>query len=110
MKHWIFLAAAIVSEVIATSALKSTESFTRPIPSLVVVVGYVLAIYLLGLTLKTIPVGIAYAIWAGLGIVLVAAVSWLMYGQRLDLPAVVGILLIIAGVAIINLFSKTAVH
>ncbi|WP_432697854.1 DMT family transporter [Marinobacterium sp. YM272] len=110
MKQWIFLAAAIVSEVIATSALKSTESFTRPIPSVIVVVGYVLAIYLLGLTLKTIPVGIAYAIWAGMGVVLVALVSWLAFGQRLDLPAVLGICLIIAGVAVINLFSKTAVH
>lgn len=110
MNPWLLLAIAIVSEVIGTSALKASESFTRPIPSVIVIIGYVLAAYLLALTLKTIPVGVAYAIWAGMGVVLVALVSWLLYGQRLDMPAVAGMCLVIAGVAVINLFSKTAMH
>ncbi len=110
MKYWVFLAVAIVSEVIATSALKSSEGFTKPGPTLLVAVGYVLAAYLLSLTLRAIPVGIAYAIWAGLGVVLVGIVSWLVHGQKLDLPAVLGMGLIVLGVAVINLFSKSAVH
>ncbi|SEG55920.1 DMT family transporter [Marinobacterium lutimaris] len=110
MNPWFLLAVAIVSEVIGTSALKASESFTRPIPSAIAIVGYVLAAYLLALTLKTIPVGIAYAIWAGMGVVLVALASWLLYDQRLDMPAVAGMCLVVAGVAVINLFSKTAMH
>ncbi|PXW86028.1 small multidrug resistance pump [Nitrosomonas sp. Nm84] len=110
MQHWILLAIAIVSEVIATSYLKSAEGFTRLWPSLVVVVGYLLAFYLLSLTLKTIPVGIAYAIWSGVGIVLIALSGWLFLGQSLDIPAVIGLTLIIAGVMVINIFSKSAAH
>ncbi|WP_153447075.1 DMT family transporter [Vibrio algicola] len=110
MKHWLFLGIAIVSEVIATSAMKSAEGFTKLIPSTVVVIGYVIAFYCLSLTLKTLPVGIAYAIWAGLGIVLVAVVSWLLHGQKLDLAAVLGMGLIIAGVVVINLFSHSGGH
>ena len=110
MQNWILLAIAIVSEVIATSYLKSTEGFTRLWPSLVVVVGYLLAFYLLSLTLKTIPVGIAYAIWSGVGIVLIALSGWLFLGQSLDIPAVIGLTLIIAGVAVINIFSQNAAH
>ncbi|MBD1577556.1 EamA family transporter [Vibrio sp. S11_S32] len=110
MKHWLFLGIAIVSEVIATSAMKSAEGFTKLIPSTVVVIGYVIAFYCLSLTLKTLPVGIAYAIWAGLGIVLVAVVSWLLHGQKLDLAAVLGMGLIIAGVVVINLFSHSGDH
>lgn len=110
MQHWILLAIAIVSEVIATSYLKSAEGFTRLWPSLVVVVGYLLAFYLLSLTLKTIPVGIAYAIWSGVGIVLIALSGWLFLGQSLDIPAVIGLTLIIAGVAVINIFSQSAAH
>ncbi len=110
MQHWILLAIAIVSEVIATSYLKSAEGFTRLWPSLVVVVGYLLAFYLLSLTLKTIPVGIAYAIWSGVGIVLIALSGWLFLGQSLDIPAVIGLALIIAGVAVINIFSQSAAH
>ncbi|WP_297324023.1 SMR family transporter [Nitrosomonas sp.] len=110
MQNWILLAIAIVSEVIATSCLKSTEGFTRLWPSLVVVVGYLLAFYLLSLTLKTIPVGIAYAIWSGVGIVLIALSGWLFLGQSLDIPAVIGLTLIIAGVAVINIFSQTVTH
>lgn len=110
MKNWLFLGIAIVAEVVATSALKSSDGFSRLMPSIVVVVGYVLAFYFLSLTLKVIPIGVAYAIWAGLGIVLIALVSWVIYGQKLDLPAIAGMTLIIAGVAVINLFSRTAGH
>ncbi|MFL1465229.1 DMT family transporter [Marinobacter sp. DUT-3] len=110
MKNWLFLGIAIVAEVVATSALKSSDGFSRLMPSIVVVAGYVLAFYFLSLTLKVIPIGVAYAIWAGLGIVLIALVSWVIYGQKLDLPAIAGMTLIIAGVAVINLFSRTAGH
>jgi small multidrug resistance pump len=108
--QYAYLFAAILCEVVATSALKAAEGFTRLWPSLVVVVGYALAFYFLSLTLRTIPVGIAYAVWSGIGIVLIAAVGWIAYGQRLDGPAIAGMGLILAGVVIINLFSKTAGH
>ena len=110
MQHWIFLAVAIISEVIATSFLKSAEGFTRFWPSVVVVAGYLLAFYLLSLTLKTIPVGVAYAIWSGIGIVLIALSGWLFLGQSLDTPAVIGLTLIVAGVIVINVFSRTVAH
>ena len=110
MQHWIYLAIAIISEVIATSFLKSAEGFTRFWPSLMVVVGYLLAFYLLSLTLKTIPVGVAYAIWSGVGIVLIALSGWLFLGQSLDTPAVIGLTLIVAGVIVINVFSRTVAH
>ncbi|MBL0012123.1 MAG: EamA family transporter [Nitrosomonas sp.] len=110
MQHWIFLSIAIISEVIATSCLKAAEGFTRFWPSLVVVVGYLLAFYLLSLTLKTIPVGVAYAIWSGVGIVLIALSGWLFLGQSLDIPAVIGLALIVAGVFVINVFSRTVSH
>ncbi|SFM98498.1 DMT family transporter [Nitrosomonas communis] len=110
MQQWIFLSLAILSEVIATSSLKATEGFTRFWPSLIVVVGYLLAFYLLSLTLKTIPVGIAYAIWSGVGVVLIAIIGWLFLEQPLDIPAIIGLLLIVAGVLIINVFSKTISH
>lgn len=105
--HWLYLAIAIVAEVIATSLLKSTESFTRPGPSLIVAAGYASAFYFLTLTLKTIPVGVAYAVWSGAGMVLVTAVAWFWHKQVLDLPAIIGMILIIAGVLIMNLFSKS---
>ncbi|THT95387.1 Qac family quaternary ammonium compound efflux SMR transporter [Lampropedia puyangensis] len=110
MKAWIYLAAAIVAEVIATSALKSSEEFTKLAPSVVVVIGYGVAFYFLSLVLKTIPVGIAYAVWSGLGIVLIAAVAWLFHGQKLDAWAFVGMGLIVSGVAVLNLLSKTSTH
>ncbi|SFI38774.1 SMR family transporter [Nitrosomonas sp. Nm34] len=110
MQQWILLSLAILSEVIATSFLKATEGFTRFWPSLVVVVGYLLAFYLLSLTLKIIPVGIAYAIWSGAGVVLIAIIGWLFLEQSLDIPAIIGLLLIVAGVLIINVFSKTVSH
>ena len=110
MKNWLFLAVAILGEVIATSALKSSHGFTRLVPSVVVVAGYGVAFYFLSLALKSIPVGIAYAVWAGLGIVLVAGIAWVFHGQKLDLWAFVGIGLIISGVAVLNLLSKVGAH
>jgi small multidrug resistance pump len=108
--NWLYLAIAIVSEVIATSALKAADGFTKPWPSAVVVVGYVLAFYFLSLTLRTIPVGIAYAVWSGVGIVLVSIVGWVLYGQRLDAAAFLGISLIAAGVVVLNTLSKSSAH
>ncbi len=110
MKQWVFLFLAIVSEVIATSVLKSTQEFTRLLPSLIVAAGYVSAFYFLSLTLRTIPVGIAYAIWSGVGVALITLVGWLIYGQTLDMPAFVGIALIVSGVVVLNLFSRTLPH
>ena len=107
---FVYLALAIVAEVIGTSALKATEGFTRPGPTLIVVIGYGIAFYLLSLVLRTLPVGVAYAIWAGMGIVLVTLVELLVYGQRPDPPAVLGIALIVTGVVVIQLFSRVAVH
>jgi small multidrug resistance pump len=107
---FVYLVLAIVAEVIATSALKASMGFTRPLPSLVVVVGYGLAFYLLGLVLRTLPVGVAYAIWAGLGIVLVTLVGIVVFGEKPDLPAVIGITLIVAGVVMLQVFSKMSVH
>lgn len=107
---YVYLTIAIIAEVIATSALKSSEEFTRLIPSVIVVVGYGTAFYCLALVLRTIPVGIAYAIWAGLGITLVAIVSAILFKQIPDLPAIIGMSLIICGVVIINVFSKMDVH
>jgi len=109
-KPWVLLAAAIVAEVIATSALKSSDGFSRLWPSLLVVAGYGAAFFLLSLTLRAIPVGIAYAVWSGVGIVLVAAIAWLVHGQRLDAPAMLGMALIVAGVVVLNVFSKALAH
>lgn len=110
MQIALMLGVAIVLEVIATSALRSAEGFTRLVPSLVCVIGYAIAIYLLSLTVRTLPTGIVYAIWSGLGIVLVAAVAWVRDGQRLDAPAVVGLGLIVAGVLVVNLMSDSVGH
>jgi small multidrug resistance pump len=104
---YLYLAIAILAEVVATSALKAAEGFSRLGPSLVVAAGYATAFYFLSLTLRTIPVGVAYAIWSGVGILLIAAAGWFLYGQALDLPAVVGLALIVAGVLVVNLFSET---
>lgn len=108
--NYLFLAIAVIAEVIATTALKSSQGFTRLVPSLVVAGGYACAFYFLSLTLRTIPVGVAYAIWSGLGIALVAAIAWVFHGQRLDFPAIVGLSLILAGVLIVSLLSKSAAH
>lgn len=110
MNAWVTLGLAIAAEVVATSALKSSEGFTRPWPSLLVVVGYGLAIYLLSLVLEAIPVGVAYAIWSGLGVVLITLAAWVVYGQRIDLPGLIGMGLIVAGVVVLNLFSNASAH
>lgn len=110
MKNYLFLLLAIVLETIATSSLKASEQFTKLVPSLITIIGYIAAFYLLSLTLRSIPVGIAYAIWSGIGIVLVTLVGIVMFKQVPDLPAIIGLLLIIAGVVVINVFSKTSAH
>ena len=107
---YLYLAVAIIAEVVATNALKASDGFTRLIPSIIVVVGYGAAFYLLALVLKTIPVALAYAIWAGLGIVLVALAAAVMFRQIPDLPGLIGIALIVAGVIVISAFSKTTGH
>ena len=109
-KNWLFLLVAIVSEVIATSALKSSEGFSRLWPSVVVVIGYGIAFYCLALTLRVIPMGVVYAIWSGIGIVLITLVGWFLFEQKLDLPALLGIGLIASGVVVMNVFSKTMGH
>ena len=108
--NFVFLSIAIVAEVIGTSALKASESFTKPWPALVSLVAYGIAFYFLALTLKTIPVGIAYAIWSGLGIVLISLVGLIWFRQSLDTPALIGLGLIIAGVVVINAFSQSTAH
>jgi small multidrug resistance pump len=107
---YLLLVVAIVAEVIATSALARTDGFSRLVPSLIAVLGYGFAFYLLSLVTRTVPVGIVYAVWSGAGIVLVALAGWLLFGQKLDLAAIVGLALIIAGVLIINLVSKSVSH
>ena len=110
MKNWLILFIAIVAEVIATSALKSSEGFTKPMASIVVILGYMIAFYCLSLTLKTIPVGIAYAVWSGVGIVLITTVAWIVFDQKLDVWGIIGIVLIMSGVLVLNLLSKTSSH
>lgn len=107
---YVYLTIAILSEVVGTAALKASEDFTRPWPTLLVAAGYGIAFVCLSLTLRTIPVGIAYAIWAGCGIVLLVAASYVLFGQALDRPALMGIALIVAGVVVINLFSASVPH
>ena len=110
MHPYALLGVAIVAEVIATSALKASAGFTRLWPSAIVVLGYGTAFYCLSLTLQSLSVGVAYALWSGLGIVLVTVASYVLYRQSVDAPALIGMALIVAGVAVIQLFSKTAVH
>ena len=105
---YVFLGLAIVFEVVGSSFMKSSDGFTKWLPSTVVVVAYITCFYFLSLALKTIPLGVAYAVWAGLGIVLTAAISVLVFKQKLDLAAIIGIIFIIIGVVIMNFFSKTA--
>ncbi|MCZ6577571.1 MAG: multidrug efflux SMR transporter [Gammaproteobacteria bacterium] len=107
---YLYLAVAIIAEVVATSALKASEEFTKLVPSALVIIGYGVAFYCLTLVLRNIPVGIAYAIWAGLGIVLIAIVGAVLFRQIPDIPAVLGMTLILSGVVVINVFSKTVSH
>ena len=107
---YLYLTIAILSEVAGTAALKASDDFTKPLPILVVLVGYGTAFLCLALVLRTMPVGIAYAIWAGCGIVLVAVAGYVLFGQKLDAPALVGMALILAGVVTVNLFSTSLGH
>ena len=107
---YLYLGIAIVSEVIATTALKASDGFSQLWPSIITVVGYSVAFYCLALTLKVIPTGVAYAIWSGVGIVLISLVAWVVYRQQLDLPAIIGMALIVAGVVVINVFSDSVRH
>jgi small multidrug resistance pump len=109
-RAWLYLGIAIVAEVVATSALKAAAGFSRPGPSVIVVVGYGIAFYFLSLTLQTIPVGVTYAIWCGVGIVLITLVAWLLYGQSLDAGAIIGLALITAGVIVLNVYSRVVAH
>lgn len=110
LKTYAFLVAAIAAEVVATTALARSESFTRPAATLVALLGYAVAFWLLSFCLRTMPTGVVYAIWSGLGIVLITAVGWIWSRQTLDGPALLGLGLILAGVLVINLFSKTVAH
>ena len=107
---WLYLVIAIVTEVIGTTALKATEGFTKLIPSIIVALSYGSSFYFLSLTLKSIPVGIAYAVWSGVGIVLIAIVGWLLFGQTIDRYGILGIALIGAGVIVLNTLSQSGVH
>ncbi|WP_458756165.1 DMT family transporter [Afipia sp. TerB] len=107
---YIYLIMAVGFEVIGTAALQASEQFTRPKPLILTAIGYAAAFYFLSLVLRTMPVGVAYAIWSGLGVVLITLVGLIWFGQKLDMPAIVGLALIVAGVAIINLFSRTVAH
>lgn len=108
--HYVHLVLAIVCEVVATTALKAADGFRAPGPTLLVLVGYTAAFYLLSLTLRTIPVGIAYAIWSGIGQVLVMVLAFVVYRQSLDVPALLGIALILAGVLVLAIFSDSMPH
>lgn len=110
MSAYLTLAIAIIAEVIATSALKASAGFSRIVPSILVVAGYAAAFYFLSLTLRTMPVGVAYGVWSGAGVILISAIGWLAFGQRLDFAALAGLGLVIAGLIVINLFSRTTGH
>ena len=110
MTGYLYLAIAISAEVVATASMKALDGFNRPLPLLLVVGGYLLSFWMLSLVVKTIPVGVAYAVWAGLGIVLVSVAAAVLYQQRLDLPAMIGMGLIVAGVVVIQLFSQSVGH
>jgi small multidrug resistance pump len=108
--HYIYLLLAIITETIGTSALQACAQFTRFWPSVLAVVSYATSFYLLALALKVIPVGILYAMWSGLGIVLIAGIGFAVFGQNLDIPAIIGLGLILAGIVVIHLFSNTSTH
>lgn len=108
--HYLYLMAAVLAETIGTTALQASQQFTRLVPSVIVVIAYAVSFFLMSLTLKSMPVGIVYAIWSGLGIVLIAAIGFLVFGQRIDLPAIAGMAMIIGGILIIHLFSTSSGH
>jgi small multidrug resistance pump len=108
--HYIYLFIAVAAETIGTSALQASQQFTRLVPSLIVVIGYGFAFYFMGLALKYMPVGIVYAIWSGLGIVFIAAIGFVVFGQKLDLPAIIGLAMILSGILVIHIFSSSSGH
>ncbi|HFS8112848.1 TPA: multidrug efflux SMR transporter [Enterobacter asburiae] len=110
MYAYILLAAAIAAEVVATTSMKALSGFSKPLPLVLVVGGYAIAFWLLSIVVQTIPVGVAYATWAGMGIVLVSIASYFVYGQKLDIFAIAGMLMIVSGVVFIQALSKTAGH
>ena len=110
MPVYLILALAVLFETVGTTALQASQQFTRLVPSVVVVLAYAVSFYLLSITLRTMPVGVVYALWSGLGIILISCIGWLVFGQRLDLPAVLGLGMIISGIAVIHLFSNAAPH
>ncbi|WP_339486932.1 DMT family transporter [Pseudomonas sp. EL_65y_Pfl2_R95] len=110
MSGYLYLAIAVTAEVIATTSMKAISGLSKPLPLILVIVGYAISFWMLSLVVKTIPVGVAYAVWAGLGIVLVSIAATFIYQQRLDLPAMLGMGLIVAGVMVIQLFSQTTAH
>lgn len=110
MNAYLYLAIAIAAEVVATTAMKALDGFNKPLPLLLVIAGYGIAFWMLSLVVRSIPVGIAYAVWAGMGIVLVSIAAVFLYGQKLDLPAILGMALIVAGVVVIQLFSRVTGH
>jgi small multidrug resistance pump len=110
MQVYLFLALAILAETAGTTALQASQQFTRLWPSVIVVVAYAISFYLLAQTLRYMPVGVVYAIWSGLGIVFIAAIGYVVFGQKLDLPAVIGTAMILAGIVVIQLFSKVSPH
>jgi len=108
--HYLWLVLAIVAETVGTTALQASQQFTRLWPSVTVVLAYGIAFYLLSLVLRIMPVGVVYAVWSGLGVISIAIIGRVVFGQRLDAPALLGIALILAGVLVIHLFSRTAGH
>ncbi len=110
MSGYLFLGIAIASEVIATTSMKAIDGFNKPLPLVLVIVGYAISFWMLTLVVRTIPVGVAYAVWAGLGIVLVSIAATFIYDQKLDVPAMLGMAMIVAGVVVIQLFSGSTGH
>ncbi|SIT77974.1 DMT family transporter [Pontibaca methylaminivorans] len=108
--HYLFLMIAVLFETIGTSALEASQQFTRPWPSALVIVAYAIAFYMLSMTLRVMPVGIVYALWSGFGIIFIALIGFVVFKQRLDLPAILGLALIIIGIVVINVFSKSTTH
>lgn len=108
--HYLFLILAVAAETIGTTALQASQQFTKLWPSVLVILAYAISFYLLSLTLRFMPVGVVYAMWSGLGIVLIAAIGWLVFGQTLDWPAILGMAMILSGIIVIQLLSKTALH
>lgn len=108
--HYIYLLLAVVAETVGTAALQASQQFTRFWPAVIVVIGYAISFYLMGLTLKYMQVGIVYAIWSGLGIVLISIIGFFAFGQKQDIPALLGMAMIVGGILVIHLFSKTSGH